>query len=125
MAQQRHRFGRSEVADGGADDERQEGAGHSLGERAPGAVVDADAPGFEPDGDAARQQPVGRDERRRSPGRFDRLAQDQRHGFGFVLRRRRFDQGDAGKRAAERRAIGLGCEADATAPSSRMDAWPR
>src|SRR6185437_16681433 len=72
VTQQRHRFCRSEIANGSADDERQEGARHSLCEGPPGAVVDANAPGFEPDRDASRQQPVWRDERRRAPRYLDR-----------------------------------------------------
>ena len=87
--------GRREILRGGRDDEIEERAGRRLGERPPGAVVDADAPGFEAHGDAAGEQPVGRDQRGGSARRLRGLAQDERDGFGFVLRRWRFDQADA------------------------------
>ncbi len=87
-------------------DEIEEGAGHRLGERAAGGIVDADAPGLEPHGDAAREQAVGRDQRGRAPRRLRRLAQDQRHHLGLVLRRRRLDEADAGERRAHALAVG-------------------
>ncbi len=125
VTQQRHRFCRSEIADDSVDNKRQEGAWHGLGERSPGAVVDANAPGFEPDRDAPRQQPVGRDERRRAPRHLDRLAQDQRHDFGFILRRRSFDERDARQPAFEFCVIGFCRETDANAPFRRPVAWLR
>ena len=98
--------GRREVLGDGLDDEIEERAGRRLGERPAGGVVDADAPGFEAHGDAAREQPVGRDQRGGAAGRLGRFAQDERDGLGLVLRRRRFDQADAGERAAHRCRVG-------------------
>ncbi len=125
MLQQRHDGGRREILGGGRDDEIEERAGRRLGERAPGAVVDADAPGFEAHGDAAGEQPVGRDQRGGSARRLRGLAQNEGDGFGFVLRRRRFDQADALQSVfdgARRRRPRCTAASD---PSCRMGAWPR
>ncbi len=111
MTQQRHRLGRCEIADHGADDEGQEGARHGLGERPAGAVVDADAPGFKADRDAPGQEAIRRDERCRAPRHLDGFAQDECHGLGLVLRRRGFDQRHAGEGLLHLRLIGFRREA--------------
>ena len=125
MLQQRHDGGRREILGGGRDDEIEERAGRRLGERPAGAVVDADAPGFEAHGDAAGEQPVGRDERGGSARRLRGLAQNEGDGFGFVLRRRRFDQADALRARFDGAGVGARRCTAASAPSCRTGAWPR
>ena len=102
MLQQRHHLGWREILRHRVDHEIEEGARHGLGEGTARAVVDANAPALQADRDAARQQSIGRDERCRASRHLDGFAQDQRDGFGFVGRARRFDQRHA--RQARRRS---------------------
>ncbi len=120
MLQQRHHGGRREVVGGSGDDEIQERAGRRLGKRAPGRVIDADAPGFEAHGNAAGEQPVRRDERGGAAGRFRRLAQDERDGLGFVLRRRRLDEAHPVERGTHGLGIGRG---DVLLPAAGHARW--
>ena len=85
MLEQSHQLGGLEMAGGRIGDEIEESAGHGLGERAAGEVIDADAPALQPHGDAAREQTIGRHQRGGAAGRLQRLAQDERDRLRFLL----------------------------------------
>ena len=92
MGEERQHTGGVKVERGGVGGEPRQPSGRAVGQRQIGRVFDRHAPAGEFGRDARRQRAVRRHQRGGAARRFQRLAQRDRHGEGFLALIVRFDQ---------------------------------
>src|SRR5262245_61121302 len=103
ILEQRHQLRRPEVGLDRAKHDLEESARNRTRHGYARRVVDGEVVAFEPCSDTPRQHTVGRDQSRGFSWRLDHRLENQRDSLSLVMRGRRDDEANSGKRIGEAR----------------------